>query len=99
MALINRLDHDEGFKNIPNHGWSAAMWLFAKGNISKQNVMDSFEIDPVLDEPQLDQLIAHYQGLSPEGKAEFHSTLEACGVLLELGLLTKAAYLNLLGMS
>jgi hypothetical protein len=53
----------------------------------------------VEDEVQLDELQAHYVSLSANAKLSFHSDMEAAGMLLEVGLITKQQYGALLGLS
>ena len=104
MALINRLAQDDGYDSISSHTWSAALWLFAKGELTKSNIIAFFNLDLVNDVPQLDQLIAHYQGLTVSLKAEFHSTLESATIALQAKkndgtpAITKVQYLSMLGM-
>lgn len=98
MALIDRLAHDEGVASIPNHQFSGAVYFWAKGEITRQNVIDAFNLDAT-DEVQLDQLSTYYTGLSDADKQEFHSRMEAAGSLLETGLITKTKYQNLLGLT
>jgi hypothetical protein len=98
MALIDRLAHDDGVESIPNHQFSAAVYFWAKGDITRQNVIDGFNLSAT-DETQLDQLSTFYTGLSAEDKQEFHSRMEAAGSLLETGRITKAFYRGLLGLT
>ncbi len=98
MALIDRLAHDVAAERISNHAFSAAMYFWAKGDITRQNVIDAFNLDAT-DEIQLDELSTFYTGLSTDDKQEFHSRVEAAGILLEGRHLTKTQYKNLLGMT
>lgn len=104
IARIDRTDPDPA-RHIPAHAWSAALWFFAKGEFDKTQIMNGFNMTTIAsegasaDETQLDQLIAHYQGLTAQGKEEFHSTLESAGNLLELGYINTSTYMNLLGLS
>ena len=100
MTLIDRLAHDTpgSETDISNHEFSAAVWFWAQGDITQQNVVDAFTLTAE-DEVQLDQLRTHYQNLGANQKLHFHSDLEAAGMLLEGGKLTKAQYKNLLGLS
>ncbi|MHC4508016.1 MAG: hypothetical protein ACYTAO_03530 [Planctomycetota bacterium] len=97
MALVDRLAHDDEVAPIANHAFSAAVWFWAKEDITRQNVIDAFGLT-ASDETQLDELKAHYQGMSVDDRRVFHSDLEAAGVLLEAGLIPKAKYKNLLGL-
>ena len=100
MALIDRIFHDDedDLRHIANHAFSAALWFWAKGDITRQNVVDTFNMTAG-DETQLDQLATHYSGLSAGDKRAFHSDVEAAGILAEGGLITKAKYKSLLGLT
>lgn len=98
MALIDRLAHDIGTETIANHAFSAAMWFWSRGDVTRAQVIAAFALDAT-DEVQLDQLSTHYQALTVDRKQEFHSDMEAAGVLLESGLITKAKYKSLLGLT
>jgi hypothetical protein len=103
MALIDRLARDavaaaSGLAPIATHAFSAALWQFAKGEFTQQNVIDAFALTAD-DQVQLDQLIAFYQALPAAQKTEFHQRLETAGVLLEEGFITRAKYKSLLGMT
>lgn len=100
MALIDRIFHDDPdtTRHISNHTWSAALYFWAKGEVTRAQVVTAFNLTTE-DEVQLDQLIAFYQGLSTADKQEFHSRVEAAGVLAENGMITKTLYLQFLGMS
>ncbi len=98
MALINRLAHDEGYASIANHAFSAAVWFWARGEVTRSNVINAFNLDSE-DEVQLDQLSTYYQNLPVEEKRMFHSNLEAAGILLEQELIDKSKYKSLLGLS
>jgi hypothetical protein len=98
MALIDRLAHDAGVVSIHNHRFSAAVWFWSKGDVTRQNVIDAFGLDST-DQVQLDLLRDHYLSLSAEEKLSYHSDLEAAGILLESGLITKIKYASLLGLT
>jgi hypothetical protein len=98
MALVDRLAHDEGLDSIAGHGFSAGTYFWAKGDLTRQNLVDGFNLDAT-DQIQLDELSVYYGTLSAEDKQEFHSRVEASCNLLELGLITKAKFKSLLGMA
>ncbi len=102
MALLDRLFRDNAdpdFKDyISNHAFSGAMWFFAKGDITRVQVIAAFDLSAT-DEVQMDQLITHYQSLSAEDKRAFHSDLESGGVLAEQGLISRTQYKALLGLT
>ena len=100
MALIDRIFHDDSdsTRNIANHAFSAAVWFWATGRITRQDVIDTFNMTTD-DEIQLDQLATYYAGLSDADKRAFHSDVEAAGVLAEVAFITKAQYKTLLGLT
>jgi hypothetical protein len=99
MALIDRIDHStDRDDHISNHAFSAAIYFWAKGDITRAQVIAAFTI-AAEEETQLDQLAAYYGTLSVPDKQEFHSRVEAAGILLEGGHITQAKYKSLLGMT
>ena len=100
MALIDRIFHDDpdGSRHVANHAFSAAVWFWAKGDITRAQVIAAFNMTAG-DEVQLDELADHYQALSPQDKRAFHSDLEAAGILAEEELITKTQYKALLGLT
>jgi hypothetical protein len=99
MALIDRLDHStDRDDHIANHSFSAAIYFWAKGEITRAQVISAFSITAG-EETQLDQLSTYYGTLSVADKQEFHSRVEAAGILLEGGHITQAKYKSLLGMT
>ncbi len=81
-----------------NHAFSAALWYFAKGSITRADVVAAFDMTTD-DEIQLDQISTHYAGLSAADKRAFHSDVEAAGILAEGEYITKAKYKTLLGLT
>lgn len=100
MPLIDRIFHDDPDpdRNISNHAFSAAVWLWARGEITRANVVATFEMTAA-DEVQLDELQATYAALSVDERRTFYSTLEAAGILAEGGLITKGQYKTFLGLT
>ncbi len=105
MALIDRIFRDslEGTDEdydgyISTHAFSAAAWFWAKGSITRAQLTAALGLDAT-DDAQLDELAAHYTGLTAEEKLSFHSDLEAAGILAESGLITRATYGSLLGLT
>lgn len=98
MALVDKIAHDSGVDSMHNHQFSAALYFWAKGDITRQNVIDAFSLSAT-DETQLDQLSTFYTGLSTDDKQEFRERLEAAGMLLGSGLITKTKYKSLLGIT
>lgn len=100
MALIDRLFHDDPdeLRHISNHEWSAALWFWSKGQLTKDQIVSAFNLNTT-DQIQLDQLVTHYNGLTSTQKMEFHSDVEAAGILAEGGRITKAMYRAFLGLS
>jgi hypothetical protein len=100
MSIPDKLEstNDPLQIRISAHSFSAALFLWAKGRITKQNVVDHFGFDSQ-EEDQLDELAAYYQSLSVEDKAGFHGLIESCNILLEVGAINKTQYRNFLGIS
>ena len=98
MTLIDRLAQDEGVAPIHGHTFSAALWFLGRGRSTRANIVNAFNLDAT-DQVQLDKLITHFQGLTQQEKDFFHSDLEAALVLLQEGIITKAQFKNLLGMT
>jgi hypothetical protein len=100
MALIDRIFHDDvdSNRNVSNHAFSAAVWFWAKGDLTRAQVIAAFEMTAA-DEVQLDELETHYQSLTADQKLHFHSDLEGAGVLAEQGFITKTKYKALLGLT
>ena len=104
MALVDRLtqpgqtgpDPPGGY--IMNHFFSAAVYLWGQGVLTRANVVNGLNLSPD-DEVQLDQLKATYDGLTNAKKDAFHGRLEALNTLLEGGYITKAFYKNNLGLT
>ena len=101
MALIDRVfrdNADSDFKDyIDIHEFSAALWFFAKGDFTRADVIVDLSLATV-DEVQLDQLIAHYQGMSNQDKKTFHSDIESAGILAAKLKITRTKYKSLLGL-
>jgi hypothetical protein len=99
VALIDRIFRDgDDTDAISNHAFSAAVYFWAKGDLTRAQVITAFGLTAT-DEVQLDQLQAYYVGLSAEDKQEFHSRLEGAGILAEQGFITQAFYKGLLGLT
>lgn len=100
MPLIDLIFHDDPdeVRNLPLHAFSAAVWFWATGKLTRQNVIDAFQL-MTEDEVQLDMLESHYTGLTPGERRSFHSDVEAAGNLAQLKLITKAQYKALLGLT
>ena len=108
MALVDRLsrlppdespDPDWVFEGyISNHAFSAAVYLWGQGIITRAQVVTGLGLSAV-DEVQLNQMKAHYDGLNASKKDAFHGKLEALGMLLELGYITKEFYKNKLALT
>ncbi len=102
MALIDRIFRDSLIQDPPgeisNHAFSAAAWFWATGEITRAQLVAGFGFDAT-DDPQLDELEAHYNGLNAQDRRVFHSNLEAAGNLAEQGFITRAKYKSLLGLT
>lgn len=103
MALIDKIGRDEpyppnGEPHLSNHAFSAALWFWSKGDLTRAQVIAGAGLTPT-DEVQLDQIIAFYNTLSNAEKGQFHNRVESAGILLEGGYITRAKYKSLLGMT
>jgi len=100
MALIDRIFHDDPDpdRHIANHAFSAAIWLWARGEITRAQVVTGLNMTAA-DEVQLDELQVFYEAQLANEKSAFHSTVEAAGILAENGLITKAFYRGLFTLS
>jgi hypothetical protein len=83
---------------LSNHAFSAAVYLLAQGIATRAQVVNGLGLTAD-DQVQLDQMAAHYAGLTNAKKDAFHGKLEALGVLLERGMISKAFYKNQLGLT
>lgn len=93
MSLIDKLYDGEINQDV----FSAGLWFWAKGDITRQNVIDGLGLD-VSDEVQLDLLAANYLARSTEDRQIFFSDLEAAILLARNALITKSKFLDLLGL-
>lgn len=98
MSLVDKIAHSTEEASMPNHQFAAACWFWAKGDITRAQIINMFDLE-ASDEPQLDQLATFYQGLSAELKQEFYSRLHGAVCLLETDLITKMQFKTLLGMT
>jgi hypothetical protein len=104
MALINTLfDIDDG----PNDAltvrrrirlFNAAMWFWAKGEITRAQVIAGLELQ-ASDEAQLDELASHYQSLSVDDRRAFHSDLESATMLRFEGVIGDTLFKSFLGLT
>lgn len=95
------LDHfkDEATDRRSVHGFSGSLILLADGDITRQNIIDFFNLDNV-DEIQLDELIANYNG-EPNAVKKLAYIYKTENVLInyEAGLLTESQVKTFLGLS
>ncbi len=99
MGLLDKLGPapDGSMANsISTHEWSAALALYALDIANREKIIAEFNLEPS-DEPQLDALLATIDALNTDAKAKYHGKIEALGIFLEKGSLTKAQYKTLLG--
>ena len=101
MALVDRLSRlqpepIDGF--IANHAFSAGVYLWGQGIVTREQIVTALGLT-VEDQVQFDQMKTHYDGLTTAKKGDFHGTLEALGILLEMGYITKAFYKTQLGLT
>ena len=93
MALLDRLSND-----ISVHGFTSSLALWALGDITRQNIIDAFNLD-ASDQSDLTKLENFYNSLTTNGKIAWKSKLESVLVLFEEGKLTRQQVINLLGLA
>jgi len=93
MALIDTIFDGELDQDI----FAAALWFWAKGDLTRQNVIDGLGL-AASDEAQLDLLATAYTNRSAEDKQTFLSDIEAAVRLARTGLITKSKFQSLLGL-
>jgi len=102
MALIDRLDrsvdHTQGPSSISLHAWPAALRQLSKGAFTRAQVVSAFGMSEE-DEVQLDQVIAHFLGLSVEDRASWLDDQHDLALLWSAGVISRGTYLTKLGMS
>jgi hypothetical protein len=101
MALVDRLSRvppepAEGY--IANHAFSAGVYLWGQGIVTRAQIVTALGLT-VEDQIQFDQMKTHYDGLTATQKGDFHGKLEALGILLEMGYISKAFYKTQLGLT
>ena len=101
MALFARITSN-GTDKIPVHAFGAALRLMAMGNLTRQNVIDSFALSGT-DITELDAIIATYNARPTNNtgniiiKAQWPDKLEDVFILCETGRLTEAQAKSFLG--
>ena len=101
MALVDRLwrgDPNPVDPPIANHAFSAGVYLWGQGIVTRAQIVTALGLT-VEDQVQFDQMKTHYDGLTTAKKDAFHGKLEALGILLEMGFITKAFYKTQLGLT
>ena len=93
MSLADRLKQpglDEGVDAIPVHQFSAAIILWARGKITRANVVGAFSVT-VSEQVQLDQLVSVYLSKAAGvERSDYLTLIEATLSLLERGIITPA---------
>jgi len=82
MSLLDKLAGDQEPK-LPVHQFYAALAEFAAGAVTRQNVVDYFQLDSA-DEVELDFLIAEYQATDPTRQQEFLEFIHRIFMLAEV---------------
>jgi hypothetical protein len=96
MALIDHFAPDagtgpgeNGFEKFAVHLFTASLNLFAKGTVTKAQVISIFNMTenpaPDADEIQLDLMISVYTGKSAAGKAQYLHDIESAFIAYESG--------------
>ncbi len=93
MTLIDRLTASDDTK-IGAHGFSAALFLLAKGKLTRAQIVASYTLSTE-DEVQLDLVIAQAQ-VATDGSLLYAKQVEAVAILAEEGRVTPAQVAGLL---
>jgi len=97
MALIDRLKPDADDDKISSHVFSAVVYLWNRGKITRAEVISKLGL-LTADEVQLDALDSTYQALPPPHQIAHHGLIESCVIALEEGMITPQEMETILGM-
>lgn len=106
MSLLDHFSIDSGengINRLPSHQFTDTMFLWAIGDITKQQVIDAWSLteSPIedADELQLDEIKANFVALSTKAdEVEYINKVEAVFRLFEIGKLTEAQSKSLMGL-
>ncbi len=101
MGLLGRLAHDTDIDPdtyIPNHGFSAVVWLMVRGKINANQVETLLKLD-TKEMTQMAEINSHFNSLTVNEKIGWHGDIESAGMLLELGWISKSNYKTLVGIT
>ncbi len=96
--LVQRLAHDPAVESISNHAFSASLYLWGRGKITRAQLVAAFNLTAT-EELQLNDIKAHFDSLTANEKLAFHGELESLGILLEGQFITQQQYKNLLNVN
>jgi len=98
MTLENRVNAQQNTDgDISMHDLSAALTLWAAGEITRQNVIDFFSLDTT-EQTQIDEIKTKYNGLNNFAKAGFHGLVESANIAFEESAITQAKWKSILGI-
>lgn len=97
MALIDRIVHS-ATGDIPIHEFSAAIFLWANGDITRQNIIDLWSLS-VDDVTGLDALKVKIDAESTvAAKSNWIHKLESAGLFYANGVITATKYKSIMGV-
>ncbi len=102
MALIDRIFRDpadDESRHIHNHLIAAAFWMWARGDITRAQLVTAMGLD-VQDDAQIDELKATYDALATQAeKDRFFGDFTAWTVAAEEGKITKGQFRTKFGLT
>ena len=99
MAFIDRMDHEfSGSEKRNNHLMAAEAWTWMRGENNRGVFVVNMRLD-ASDDAQLDQLVAHYNGLNNNQKLLFFNDFSSWTVRLELETVTRGDFMSRFGLT
>lgn len=92
MSLLDRIERVvSGVNKRSNHLMTAGIWMWQRGDITRAQFTTALELD-ASDDPQIDELVIHYNGLNANKKDLFFSDFSAWSIALEDGKISQAMF-------
>jgi len=102
MALIDRLARDSTLpsdQRIQGHLFEAALWLFLRGHINKQALVNTFTLD-VNDSAKIDEFQTTFNAKATEvEKIAYFADVNSAIIGLQTGKITKTLSKTILGIN
>lgn len=100
MALVDRISRLSTDETVfrSNHLMAAGVWMWQRGDITRNQFTTALQLD-ASDDPQIDQVLTHYQGLNAGDKDRFFGDWSAWTIALEDDKVTEAQFLNRFDMT